>query len=277
MRGLRGKVAMVTGASSGIGRAAAERLAEEGARVVCVDIDEKGASETVDRIENDGGEAKCVRADVSDAAEIEAAVDVTVEEFGRLDIAHNNAGIVTKEAAVPDVEESDWERVLAVNLKGVYLGMKYQIPRMLENDSGGAIVNTASKAGLKPYPFSSAYAASKHGVVGLTKAAAYEFARKGIRINALCPGVTATGGVSSWDESIVREICAGIPMGRMGRPEEQAGAVAWLCSDDAAYTTGVALPVDGGDLRKLHREYKPGRIAEVFDLADETIELPDVE
>lgn len=275
MRGLDGKVAVVTGASSGIGRATAERFGEEGTSVVCADVDEEGGRETVDRIEAEGGEATFVRTDVSEAADVEAMVEIATSEYGRLDFAHNNAGVGNEEAPIPDVEEDDWDRVMAVNLKGVYLGMKYEIPAMLETGDGGAIVNTSSKAGLKPYPFSVAYAGSKHGVVGITKAAAYEFARKGIRVNALCPGVTATGGVSGWSESVVREICSGIPMGRMGRPEEQAGAVAWLCSEDASYVTGHALPVDGGDLRKLHREYKPDRIAEVFDLSEEGIELPD--
>jgi len=274
MRGLEEKVAIVTGAASGIGRATAERFAAEGARVVCADIDEEGGCETVRRISGEGGEATFVRTDVSKASQVEAMVETAVDEYGRLDFAHNNAGIAEEEAAITDVDEDVWDEVMDVNMKSVYLGMKHEIPRMLET-GGGAIVNTASKAGLKPYPFNAAYAGSKHGVVGITRAAAYEFARKGIRVNALCPGITATGGISKWSESAVEEVCKGIPMGRMGRPEEQAGAAVWLCSDDASYMTGHALPVDGGDLRKLHREYKPGRISEVFDLSDEELDLPD--
>lgn len=270
MRGLTDRVAIVTGAARGIGRASAWRFADEGARVVCADVDREGGEETVALIEDAGGEATFVAADVSEAAEVEAMVETAIDTYGRLDFAHNNAGRLGEMAAISDVEEPDWERVMAVNLRGTFLCMKHEIPRMRENESGGAIVNTASKAGLKPYPFNSAYAASKHGIVGATRAAAYEFAREDIRVNALCPGLTDTG--VPWSEDDVRRMTSGIPMGRLGEPEEQGAVAVFLCSHDATYITAAAIPVDGGDLRKLTRESRPEAVREM--LGTEPADLP---
>ena len=244
-----GKVALVTGAGSGIGRASALAFTREGTKVVVSDIDPDGGEETAVKIREAGGEAAFVEADVSKADQVEDLVNRVVETFGGLDFAHNNAGIEgTMGAPTADQTENDWDRVISINLKGVWLCMKYEIPKMLDS-GGGAIVNTASVAGLVGFEGICHYTASKHGVVGLTKTAALEYAKQGIRVNAVCPGVIhtpmierATGG----DAEAQAQFSSIEPVGRMGTPEEVAETVVWLCSDAASFVTGVPMPVDGG-------------------------------
>lgn len=249
----KGKVALVTGASSGIGRASAVAFARNRAKVVVADIDAGGGQQTVQIIKKAGGDALFIRADVSKASEVEAMVDLTIEKYGRLDYAHNNAGILVRGIKAQSIEcsEEDWDRVIDVNLKGVWLCMKYEIPQMLKLGSG-AIVNTSSLAGLVALSNSVAYNASKHGVVGLTRVAALEYAKRGIRVNAVCPGFIQTPmqdrGISGGGgaRALVERLKAELPMVRKGTPEEVAEAVVWLCSGAASYITGHALPVDGG-------------------------------
>ncbi len=246
---LHGKVALVTGAGSGIGRASARAFAAAGARVVVSDVSPRGGEETVQLIHAAAGEAVFIRADVTRAGEVAALVGDTVGRYGRLDYAHNNAGIVAFGGAVECTEE-DWDRVVAVNLKGVWLCLKHEIPAMLAG-GGGAIVNTASIAGLTGMPGAVAYVASKHGVIGLTKSAARQYASAGIRINAVCPGYTETPMAEYIFERVPNseaQITARHPVGRLGTPEEIAAAVLWLCSDAAAFVTGHPLVVDGGYL-----------------------------
>jgi NAD(P)-dependent dehydrogenase (short-subunit alcohol dehydrogenase family) len=245
---LRGKVALVTGGASGIGRAAARALAREGAAVVVGDINEAGGEETIRPIKEAGGQALFAHVDVSNAAEVEALVAVAISAFGGLDCAFNNAGIGGVLSRVPDKTEDEWDAVFNVNLKGVWLCMKYEIPAMLAR-GGGAIVNMASLAGLNGFAYGSAYAAAKHGVVGLTKSAALEYARQNIRVNAVCPSYIDTPMVSSMIEAAPRmaETARTLsPMRRLGEPDEIADAVVWLCSDKASFITGHALPLDGG-------------------------------
>jgi NAD(P)-dependent dehydrogenase (short-subunit alcohol dehydrogenase family) len=244
-----GKVALVTGGGSGIGRATALAFARQGARVVVADVAVTGGEETVQRIQKAGGEAIFLRTDVSKAAEVEALITRAVSTYGRLDCAHNNAGIEGVEARTADYPEDDWDRVIAINLKGVWLCMKYEILQM-QQQGGGAIVNTASIAGLVGAYRMPAYVASKHGVAGLTKAAALEYARAGIRVNAVCPGVIRTPMVERFflerHPRAESRLTAFEPIGRLGTPEEVAAAVVWLCSDAASFVTGHTMAVDGG-------------------------------
>ncbi|ELZ23597.1 short-chain dehydrogenase/reductase SDR [Halosimplex carlsbadense 2-9-1] len=272
MKGLAGKTALVTGAGSGIGRASALRFAEEGANVVVADIDVDGGRETVELIEDAGGDAVFVEVDVSDTASVERMVEATVETYGRLDFAHNNAGILTDFVETTGISEANWDRIVDINLKGVWTCMKAEL-QVMERQGSGAIVNTASEAGLVGMGGLSSYSASKHGVVGLTKSVALEYAERDIRVNAIAPGPTKTniqsgivgdsGGSSilgrirtvvqmakmalwslraEFDTSAMQDV----PMDRIADPEEMAGAVAFLCSTDASYITGVTIPVDGG-------------------------------
>ncbi len=242
------KVAIVTGAAAGIGRATALAFAAKGIRVVVADIDEQSGQQVVVDAKQAGGEALFVRCNVTSDADVQALVATTVEAYGRLDFAFNNAGIEVEQAKLADGDELVFDRIMDVNVKGVWRCMKHQIPVML-SQGGGAIVNTASVAGLGAAPKMSIYSASKHAVIGLTKSAAVEYAKKGIRVNAICPAVIDTDMFRRAAESDPRkaEYAAAMhPVGRLGTSEEIAGAVLYLCSSDAGFTTGVALPVDGG-------------------------------
>jgi NAD(P)-dependent dehydrogenase (short-subunit alcohol dehydrogenase family) len=243
-----GKVALVTGAAYGIGRAAALSFADKGANVVVADVDGARGDETVHLIRKAGGNALFVKTDVSRETEVEAMVQKTVEAYGSLDCALNNAGIHKVFVSTIDFSQADWNEMIDINLKSVWLCMKYEIPQMLKQGKG-AIVNTSSAAGLIAAPSNPAYPASKHGVVGLTKSTAIEFARKGIRVNCICPGPTRTAmhdGLVAAAPQIVEMMHTKVPMGRIAEPEEVAAAAVWLCSDEASYITGHALPVDGG-------------------------------
>ena len=249
MAGLvQGKIALVTGGSSGIGRATALIFAREGAKVVVADVAVEGGEETVRLVNAAGGAAIFVKTDVSKSADGEAMVKKAVDTYGRLDCAFNNAGIEGVIQPTVDYGEAHWDRVLAINLKGVWLCMKYEIQQMLKQGSG-AIVNTASVAGLIGLPGFSAYVAAKHGVNGLTKTAALEYAKVGIRVNAVCPGAIRTPmferGVRD-NPGMEEQIVAVEPIGRMAAPAEVGEAVVWLCSDAASFVTGLPMAVDGG-------------------------------
>ena len=244
-----GKVAFVTGAASGIGREAALAFAREGAKVVVADISEQGNQETVHLIEDQGGQAIAVRCDVTRSGDVKAALDKTIEVFGRLDFAFNNAGIEPRNPApTAEYEEEEWNRIIDINLRGVFLCMKHEIPLILKQ-GGGAIVNTSSGAGIIGIKGSPAYTAAKHGVIGLTKAAALDYAAQNIHINAVCPGYIDTpmmGRFTGGTDEGRAQVIAQEPIGRMGKPEEIAAAVVWLCSDAAAFMVGHAMVIDGG-------------------------------
>jgi NAD(P)-dependent dehydrogenase (short-subunit alcohol dehydrogenase family) len=240
------EVALVTGAGSGIGRAAALAFAEEGASVVVSDVHIENGEDTVRMIRGTGGKADFVAADVSRSSEVENLIYQSVRQHGRLDFAFNNAGIEGLMAGTADCTEENWDQTIAINLKGVWLCMKHELRHMLERGAG-VIVNCSSVAGLVGFPQLPAYVASKHGIVGLTRTAALEYAQQGIRINAICPGVIHTPMVDRLQhEHPGLELAAGEPIGRMGTPEEIAGAVVWLCSERASFVTGQAWAVDGG-------------------------------
>ncbi|MBU1054883.1 MAG: SDR family oxidoreductase [Proteobacteria bacterium] len=249
MKSLEGKIALVTGGAGGIGKAAALLLAREGAKVVVnTGSNIKGGEEVVRLIKEKGGEAIFVQGDVSKTKDVENLIDKAVKTYGRLDYAVNNAGVIPDFIPTAETSEESWDRTINVDLKGVWLCMKYEILQMLKQ-GGGSIVNVSSAVGLVGSFGVCPYVASKHGVVGLTKAAALEYAKAGIRVNAVCPGSTETPGFDKTLELYpqVRDITLAIcPMGRMGEPEEIAEAIVWLCSDKASYVTGHAMVVDGG-------------------------------
>lgn len=246
---LKNKAALVTGGGSGIGRAAALAFANSGAKVVVADIDIEGGKATTSAIEDAGGQALFIQADVSQTADVEAMINNVIEVHGQLDCAFNNAGIEgTVGTRMAEYDEDNWDKVISINLKGVWLCMKHQLAYMSRQGSG-SIVNTASVAGLVGGTFGSAYYASKHGVVGLTKAAAIEYGTAGIRVNAVCPGVIQTemaDRVLQDDKQRESAITALHPLGRLGTPDEIAQAVVWLSSDAASFITGQAIAVDGG-------------------------------
>jgi NAD(P)-dependent dehydrogenase (short-subunit alcohol dehydrogenase family) len=240
------KVAIITGGSTGIGRATSLLFARHGARVVIGDVNLEGR-ETVETIEREGGTALFVETDVRNALQVQKLVAAAVETYGGLHFAFNNAGVLPAAALLADVEEAAFDQVMAVDLKGVFLSMKYEIQYML-GAGGGAIVNNASIAGMIADPGISAYVAAKHAVIGLSKAAGIEYASQGIRINALAPGLVETGMTRHWfeDESIRTTLLANTPIGRAARPEEMADTVLFLCSDSASFAVGQVFVVDGG-------------------------------
>ena len=243
-----GKVAFVTGAANGIGRAAALAFAREGASVVVADVAEQGNRETARMIEEVGGRTLAVRCDVSRAEDVKAALDKTIETFGRLDFAFNNAGVEHRMIPIADITEEEWDRIIDIDLRGVFLCMKYEIPLMLKQGAG-AIVNTSSGAGVKGFAGQAAYCAAKFGVVGLTKAAALDYAKANIRVNAVCPGIIETPMMDRFSGGTPEgraRVIAQEPVGRMGKPEEIAAAVVWLCSEAAAFVVGHAMIIDGG-------------------------------
>jgi NAD(P)-dependent dehydrogenase (short-subunit alcohol dehydrogenase family) len=247
---LQGKVGLVTGGTSGIGRDAAVLFAKAGAKVVVAGRREAEGKETIDLIRAAGGAGLFVKTDVSKAAEVQTLVQKTVEKFGRLDVAFNNAGIEGPWIPVAEQSEEDWDRVIDINLKGTWLCLKYEIQQMLKQGSGGAIVNMASVAGLMGSAGAATYCASKHGVMGLTKAAALENARSGIRINVVCPAVIETPMAErAFAEPETNKWVLGLhPIGRFGKPKEISEAVVWMCSDRASFMTGQSLVLDGGFL-----------------------------
>lgn len=247
-----GQVALVTGAGSGLGLATAREFAKAGAAVVVADINVDAASQVADGLSDAGHQALAVACDVSDEEQIAGMIKKGVEAFGRLDVAFNNAGIIEPPAEVADATSRDYDRITAVNARGVWLCMKYELLHMRTQNSG-AIVNCASLSGLVGNPRHSIYNASKHAVVGMTKSAALEYAAHGIRINAVCPGAVDTNLVSEMvrrGEIVIEDTAVDYPMGRIGRPEEIADAVLWLCSPGASYVVGAALSVDAGYVAK---------------------------
>ena len=243
-----GKVALVTGASSGMGLAAARTFAEAGAAVMLADVREEGVNAAAEELVAAGHQALAVRCDVSDDAEVAAMVERTVREFGRLDAAFNNAGVMARVAPTADSTREDWDRVIGINLRGVWSCMKHELKQM-ERQRSGAIVNNASVGAITGNPGIASYIASKHGVVGLTRTAALEYVQHGIRVNAVNPGTVDTQiarDVVRGDAQAYAEMVKKIPMGRVGQPEEIAAVVLWLCSPGASFVIGVGLPVDGG-------------------------------
>lgn len=243
-----GKVALVTGGGSGIGQATALAFARAGAKTVVADVDRDGGAQTLAAIVAAGGSGIFIEADVSRAEQVRHLIDATVAQYGRLDCAFNNAGIQGELCPTVDCSEENWDRITGINLKGVWLCMKYELAHMLSRGSG-AIVNCASNFGLVGSVGMPAYSAAKHGVLGLTKTAALENARAGVRVNAVCPGPVHTPLVDrivATQPEVLQAIEAREPIGRMGRPTEIASSVLWLCSDDASFVTGAILSVDGG-------------------------------
>jgi NAD(P)-dependent dehydrogenase (short-subunit alcohol dehydrogenase family) len=247
---LQGKVALVTGGTSGIGRDAAVSFAKAGAKVVVAGRRELEGKETIEMVRAAGGDGLFVKADVSKAADVEGLVQKTVQKFGRLDVAFNNAGVEGAWVPITEESEEDWDRTIDINLKGVWLCLKYEIRQMLKQGDGGAIVNMASIAGLMGSSGAATYCASKHGVMGLTKSAALENARNGIRVNVVCPAVIETPMAERlFGEPEVNKYALGLhPIGRFGKVAEISEAVVWMCSDRASFMTGQSLVLDGGFL-----------------------------
>ncbi|NEA14674.1 SDR family NAD(P)-dependent oxidoreductase [Streptomyces halstedii] len=247
MSDFTGKVGLVTGAGSGIGRAIASGLARRGAAVAVLDLDEAAAHETAEKITGAGGRAIAIRVDIADEDSVRSAIGRTVAELGRLDLAVNNAGVPSSGRQLTGMPAQEWERVLRINLTGTFFCLKHGIPE-LRRAGGGAIVNIASGGGLHAIPLSPAYVAGKHGVVGLTKAAAVDYAADGIRVNAVAPGMTRTAHLDRAVEGtgLIAQHKALTPLGRLATPDEIADAAVWLCSDESSYITGTTLSVDGG-------------------------------
>jgi NAD(P)-dependent dehydrogenase (short-subunit alcohol dehydrogenase family) len=247
---LENKVAIVTGGTSGIGRETAILFAKEGAKVVVAGRRQAEGQETIDLIRAAGGDGIFVPTDVSKTADVQALVQKTIERFGRLDIGFNNAGVEGNWTPIAEQAEDDWDRTVAINLKGVCLCLKYEIQRMLKQGAGGAIVNMSSVAGFIGSAGAATYCATKHGVIGLTKGAALETAAKGIRVNAICPAVIETPmGERLFGAEEIKKFSLGLhPIGRFGRPMEVAEAVLWMCSERASFMTGQSLVLDGGFL-----------------------------
>jgi len=246
-RRFSGKTVLITGAGSGIGRATAIAFAAEGANVIACDVDDAGGEATVATLRKSGAEAEFVHADVSRAADCTAMVDRAMNRFGRLDVAFNNAGINIAVAPIADIDEATWQRIVGINLTGVFLSMKAEIPAM-RRSGGGAIINTASVGGLIGTAGVTAYCATKHGVVGLTKSAALDYIKEGIRINAICPGGTRTAMLEEWFKhpEVEKAAIAGTPIGRMADPAEIARSVLFLASDESSFMVGHSLVADGG-------------------------------
>jgi len=246
-RRLENKVAVVTGAGSGIGRYSALAFAHQGASVMVSDINSEGGEETVQMIQKSNGTARFFQCDVSRADQVSGLIQAAIDEFGRLDFAVNNAGVSMRPASTVDIDEAEWDRVININLKSVYLCMKHEIPHM-QKVGGGVIINISSLAGIRGKEGTLAYTASKHGVIGMTKTAALEYAKEGIRINAICPGLTESGMTAGLDQrpELAEKMIAQIPMGRMGLSQNIADAVVWLCDDVASFITGHVLVIDGG-------------------------------
>jgi len=251
---LDGKVSIVTGAAVGMGAATARVFAAAGASVIVADVDETNGQATVDAIAGDGGTASFVRADVSRADDVQALVGAAVERYGRLDCAVNNAAVTPDTKALHELDEREWDRILAVDLKGVALCLKYEIAQMLEQGGGGAIVNIGSVSSYRPQPNNAAYVAAKHGVIGLSKVASLEAAPQGIRVNTVCPGAIDTPMIRGALETVGMTEADFAPVlslfGRFGKPEEVGQASMWLCSDQASYVTGAVLAVDAGYLAR---------------------------
>jgi NAD(P)-dependent dehydrogenase (short-subunit alcohol dehydrogenase family) len=245
MKAFENKVVIVTGAGSGIGRATAIAFAQEGAKVVVSDIQENAGNDTVKEISKNQGVAFFQKCDVSSENDVKALVDKTIETYGKLDCAYNNAGIEGSPTSTIECTTENWDKTIDTNLKGVWLCMKYEIPAMLKNGQG-SIVNCSSIAGLVGFESIPAYVASKHGVIGLTETASLEFAKKNIRVNAVCPGAIHTPMLERFTQGEEQSMADQDPMGRVGRPEEIADSVLWLCSDKASYVTGQAIAIDGG-------------------------------
>jgi len=246
---LDGKVALITGAGSGIGQATSRIFAREGAKLILADVVEEGGNRTLKIVQDLGAQAIFVKCDVAQWSDVEAAVAKAVQTYGRLDCAFNNAGIEGRGGNTHECTEENWNRVIAIDLTGVWLCMKAEITQLLKQGGGGAIVNTSSGAGLAGVRGMPAYVAAKHGVAGLTRAAAIEYGRNGIRINAVCPGPIRTpmmGRLLHGRPDAEERFARSEPLKRLGEPEEIGEAVAWLCSDRASYVTGLPMPVDGG-------------------------------
>ena len=241
------KAALVTGAGSGIGRYSALAFANEGASVMVSDINTEGGEETVQMIQESKGAAHFFQCDVSQTDQVKNLIQATTDKYGRLDYAINNAGISMRPSSTVELDEAEWDRVININLKSVYLCMKYEIPHM-QKIGGGVIINMSSLAGFRGKAGTLAYSASKHGVIGMTKTAALEYAKEGIRINAICPGLTESGMTAGLDQlpELAESLLALIPMGRMGLSQNIADAAVWLCDDTASFITGHVLVIDGG-------------------------------
>ena len=247
-----GKVGIVTAAGNGIGRASALAFAKEGAVVIVSDVNEEAGWETVSLIEELGGKAEFIACNVAEEAQVKSLIEETVKRYGKLDWAHNNAGIGAPSKPIGETDSTDWDRCIQITQTSLYYCLKHEVNAMIQN-GGGAIVNTASTSGLLGSENLATYSAAKWAVNGLTKSVALEYARHGIRVNSICPGMTLTGSVEQWAKEVPEQakyVENDIPLGRMGRPEEQANAAVFLCSDKASYITGVNLPVDGGQVAK---------------------------